>query len=115
MNRIVLQKPVKLLLLLAGFFITNALIAEFIGIKVFAFEATLGIDDFNWNLFGHQGSLMLSAGVLIWPIVFISTDIINEYFGKKIVKVLSYVTAGLIFYGVNSGFPDWASAGCLDF
>jgi len=42
---------------------------------------------------------MLSAGVLIWPIVFISTDIINEYFGKKIVKVLSYVTAGLIFYG----------------
>ncbi len=84
--------------MLAGFFMTNALIAEFIGIKIFAFEATLGMNALNWNLFGHQGSLMLSAGVLIWPVVFISTDIINEYFGKKVVKLLSYLTAGLIFY-----------------
>lgn len=84
--------------MLAGFFMTNALIAEFIGIKIFAFEATLGMNALNWNLFGHQGSLMLSAGVLIWPVVFISTDIINEYFGKKVVKSLSYLTAGLIFY-----------------
>lgn len=75
--------------MLAGFFMTNALIAEFIGIKIFAFEATLGMNALNWNLFGHQGSLMLSAGVLIWPVVFISTDIINEYFGKKVVKLLS--------------------------
>jgi len=42
---------------------------------------------------------MLSAGVLIWPVVFISTDIINEYFGKRVVKILSYLTAGLILYG----------------
>ncbi len=87
-----------MLLVLSGFFITNALVAEFIGIKIFAFEATLGMEAFNWNLFGHQGSLMLSAGVLIWPVVFISTDIINEYFGKRVVKILSYLTAGLIFY-----------------
>ena len=98
MKRIILQKPVKLLILLAGFFITNALIAEFIGVKIFAFEETFGISPFNWNLFGHQGSLMLSAGVLIWPVVFISTDVINEYFGKRVVKILSYLTAGLIFY-----------------
>ncbi len=98
MKRLILEKPVKLLVFLAGFFITNALIAEFIGVKVFAFEETVGITPFNWNLFGHQGSLMLSAGVLIWPVVFISTDIINEYFGKKVVKKLSYLTAVLITY-----------------
>lgn len=98
MKRLILQKPVKLLILLTGFFITNALIAEFIGVKIFAFEETVGINPFDWNLFGHQGSLMLSAGVLIWPVVFISTDIINEYFGKKVVKTLSYLTAGLIGY-----------------
>lgn len=98
MKRLILKKPVKLLLLLAGFFVTNALIAEFIGVKVFAFEDTIGINSLDWNLFGHQGSLMLSAGVLIWPVVFISTDIINEYFGKKVVKILSYLTAGLIGY-----------------
>ncbi len=98
MKRLILKKPVKLLVLLAGFFITNALIAEFIGVKIFAFEDTIGINPFNWNLFGHQSSLMLSAGVLIWPVVFISTDIVNEYFGKKVVKKLSYLTAGLISY-----------------
>ncbi len=98
MKRLILKKPVKLLVLLAGFFVTNALIAEFIGVKVFAFEDTIGINSLDWNLFGHQGSLMLSAGVLIWPVVFISTDIINEYFGKKVVKILSYLTAGLIGY-----------------
>lgn len=92
------KKEIRLFLILGGFFITNALIAEFIGVKIFALEETLGISPFNWNLFGHEGSLMLSAGVLLWPVVFIMTDIINEYYGKRGVKLLSYLTAGLIFY-----------------
>lgn len=93
------SKPVRLFFILAGFFITNALIAEFIGVKVFAFEPSVGMTPMNWNLFGHEGSLMMSAGVLLWPVVFISTDIINEYYGKRAVKLLSYITAGLISYG----------------
>ena len=40
----------------------------------------------------------LTAGVLIWPVVFITTDLINEYFGKPGVKRISYLTAGLIAY-----------------
>jgi len=98
MKAFISQKTVRLFLLLAGFFVTNALIAEFIGVKIFAFEPTVGLEPMNWNLFGHNGSLMLSAGVLLWPVVFISTDIINEYYGKKAVKFLSYLTAGLIGY-----------------
>ena len=31
----------RLFIFLAGFFLTNALIAEFIGVKIFALEATL--------------------------------------------------------------------------
>ena len=92
------NKSTRLFIILAGFFITNALIAEFIGIKVFSLEKTLGIEPFNWNIFGQSGSLMLSAGVLIWPVVFIMTDIINEYYGKRGVKMLSYMTAGLISF-----------------
>lgn len=92
------QKPLRLFLVLAGFFITNALIAEFIGIKIFSLEPTIGIEPLNWLLFGQSGSLMLSAGVLLWPIVFITTDIINEYYGKRGVKLLSYLTAALISY-----------------
>jgi uncharacterized integral membrane protein (TIGR00697 family) len=43
-------------------------------------------------------SFNLTAGVVIWPVVFITTDLINEYFGKPGVKRISYLTAGLIAY-----------------
>lgn len=92
------SRPTRLFVILAGFFITNALLAEFIGMKIFSFEPTVGIEPLNWSLFGQSGTLMLSAGVLLWPVVFITTDIVNEYFGKKGVQLLSYLTAGLISY-----------------
>jgi uncharacterized PurR-regulated membrane protein YhhQ (DUF165 family) len=38
----------------------------------------------------------MSIGILPWPIVFLTTDLINEYFGEKGVKKLSLITAGLI-------------------
>lgn len=87
-----------LFVILGGFFIANALIAEMIGVKIFALEGTLGLEPFNWNLFGQKGSLNFTAGVLLWPVVFIMTDVINEYFGMRGVRVLSYLAVGLIIY-----------------
>lgn len=84
---------------LAGFFITNALVAEFIGVKLFSVEGVLGIEPFRWTIFGvNDLGLTMTAGVLLWPIVFIMTDIINEYFGIKGVRILSYLTVVLILY-----------------
>lgn len=89
----------RLLLILATFFVANALLSEFIGVKIFTVEGSLGISKFNINLFGVPGlSFNMSAGVLTWPLVFISTDIINEYFGLKQVRFLSVLTAILIAY-----------------
>ena len=67
--------------ILAGIFITNALVAELIGGKLI-----------------YIGEVVMSLGILPWPIVFITTDLINEYFGEKGVKKLSFITAGLIAY-----------------
>lgn len=92
------DRSTRLLIVLAGFFICNALIAEFVGVKVFAMEDTLGLRPFNWKLYGQSGSLNFTAGVLLWPIVFIMTDVINEYFGRRGVRILSYITVGLILY-----------------
>jgi uncharacterized PurR-regulated membrane protein YhhQ (DUF165 family) len=78
-----LNKKTFLYLLLASFFITNALIAEFGGVKMFSVEKLLGISPLQLNLFAVITDLNLSVGVLIWPIVFVFSDIINEYFGKK--------------------------------
>ena len=41
-------------------------------------------------LYSLYKEFSLSVGVIIWPVVFISTDIVNEYFGKKGVKKISY-------------------------
>jgi uncharacterized integral membrane protein (TIGR00697 family) len=40
----------------------------------------------------------MTAGVILWPIVFVLTDIINEYFGKKGVQRLSWIAAILLVY-----------------
>ena len=66
---------------LAGIFITNAVVAELIGGKL--------ID---------VGPAVMSIGILPWPIVFVTTDLINEYFGEKGVRKLSIITACLIAY-----------------
>ncbi|WP_333599568.1 queuosine precursor transporter [Flavobacterium sp.] len=66
---------------LAGIFITNAVVAELIGGKLI-----------------HVGSAVMSIGILPWPIVFVTTDLINEYFGEKGVRKLSFITASLIAY-----------------
>lgn len=68
-------------IVLAGIFITNALVAELIGGKLI-----------------YIGNNVMSLGILPWPIVFITTDLINEYFGEKGVKKLSLITAALIAY-----------------
>lgn len=94
------SKPTRLWVILAGFFVSNALVAEFMGVKLFSLEKTFGMEPVNWTLFGQSGlSFTLTAGVLLWPLVFIMTDIINEYYGRKGVRLLSYLTAGLIAYG----------------
>ncbi|MFN7331796.1 MAG: queuosine precursor transporter, partial [Flavobacterium sp.] len=68
-------------IVLAGIFITNALVAELIGGKLI-----------------EVGQAVMSLGILPWPIVFVTTDLINEYFGEKGVRKLSLLTASLIGY-----------------
>ena len=93
------QRTTYLFVLLASIFLTNALLAELIGVKIFSLERSLGFGLMTWRIFGVEGEgLNLTAGVLLWPVVFIGTDIINEYYGKRGVRQISFLTAGLIVY-----------------
>jgi len=69
-------------LVLAGIFITNAIVAELIGGKLVQF----------FGLFTQ------SIGIILWPVVFLLTDLINEYYGRDGVKKLTYITVGLISF-----------------
>ncbi len=92
------QKKNRLFIILCGIFLTNALVAEMIGVKIFSGENTIGLDPAHLNILGFTMDFNLTAGAVIWPVVFITSDLINEYFGKPGVKRISYLTAALIAY-----------------
>jgi len=73
----------------------------------------LGMEPSNLSLLGETGlGFTLTAGTLTWPVVFIMTDLINEYYGVKGVRFLSLLTAFiisfafLVFYGAIHLAPD---------
>jgi queuosine precursor transporter len=108
------QRANRLFVVLASFFVANAVVAEFVGIKIFALESTLGVAPFDWNLFGQTGSLSFTAGVLLWPLVFVMTDIINEYYGPRGVRFISWLAVALIGYAFIAAYlvihlspPEW--------
>ena len=93
------SKRQKLFIFLFGIFLTNAIIAEIIGVKIVSIEKSLGFDPLHLLTFwGTFWDLNQTAGALNWPIVFIVSDIINDYFGKKGVRFISFTTAGFIAY-----------------
>lgn len=95
----ILNKETALYIFLCGIFLTNAIVAEIIGVKIFSFERAIGREPLNLPfLFGTRLNMNMSVGILIWPVVFIISDIINEYFGKPGVRRISYLAAGLIGY-----------------
>lgn len=66
-------------MVLAGVFITSAIVAELISCKII-----------DTPLFP------IIAGIVPWPVVFLLTDVLNEHYGKTAVKRLSWITMGLI-------------------
>jgi hypothetical protein len=68
-------------LVLAGLFITHALLGEILGGKLV-----------------RVGDWIMSVGVVPWPAVFVTTDLVNEYFGPRAVRRLTLLTIVLITY-----------------
>jgi hypothetical protein len=93
------NKRTNLYIFLSAVFLTNALVAEIIGVKIFSVEALLGTKPAQIHLLGDFIlDFNLTAGVVLWPFVFITSDIINEYFGKAGVRRISFLTAGFVAY-----------------
>lgn len=95
------DKKSNLYLLLSVFFVGNAFLAELTGAKIFSVGALIaplfrpGTNPPEW-----LSSMNMSIGVLIWPLVFITSDIMNEYFGRNGVRKISFITAILIAYAL---------------
>lgn len=130
-QNILKDKPTKLFVIFTAFFVANALIAECIGTKIFSLEKIFGATPLSFSLLGEPGlALSLTCGVLLWPLEFVMTDIVNEYYGPKAVRRISFIAVGLILYaflmfymamsvpaadfwygtGVQDGVPDMSKA-----
>ncbi|MFM7637582.1 MAG: queuosine precursor transporter [Crocinitomicaceae bacterium] len=98
------SKRYWLFIILAGLFITNAVTAELISNKLIEIPLTFSI---GGSTFGPFTTIV---GILPWPIVFLLTDLLNEFYGKKAVQRLSWITSGLIGYcfiivGISLAIP----------
>ena len=92
------NKRQLLFIILAAIFLTNAILAEIIGVKIFSLYGVIGAEEQTIPFLGLNLNFSLTAGVVIWPVVFLTTDIINEYYGKKGVRQISYIAVGCIAY-----------------
>jgi queuosine precursor transporter len=99
MSLLVSNKAARVFTAMAAFFVANALIAECIGVKIFELESTLGGEVHRFDFMGQKGmSYALTCGVILWPLEFVMTDIVNEYYGPKAVRRISLIAIVLIAY-----------------
>jgi queuosine precursor transporter len=84
----VTDKSTRLFVILAALMITSAVVAEIVSVKLFQlkFYAFLGI----------ERDFVLTCGALLWPVVFLTTDTVNEFFGARAVRFITWVTMAMI-------------------
>ncbi len=90
-----LSRPQKLYVVCSAIFITALVVAEATASKFFtAFELP-----FTITLFGQTfDEVIMTAGVIAFPITFIITDLVNEYYGKPGIRFLTYVGMVMIIF-----------------
>jgi len=76
------------LALFVGFFVT----ANFLGAKLWEFTL-LGLRPQDLGLEGE--TFVATAGIMAFPLTFILTDLVNEYFGMRIVRTFTWLAIGV--------------------
>jgi len=87
------DKDFKKLIIALAVYLTSLFAANTLGLKIMPF------------LFGTH----LSVAVFSFPVVFLTTDVIGEVYGKKMAKF--FVLAGFITYSLLSLWMPWSKSG----
>lgn len=90
-----LSRPQKLYVVCAAIFLTALVVAEATASKFFTvFELP-----FTLTIFGMPfDTVVMTAGVIAFPITFIVTDVLNEYYGKKGIRFVTFVGMAMIMF-----------------
>ena len=91
----VLTRPQKLFVVCAAIFVAALVIAEATASKFF----TLFELPFTLTIFGTEfDEVVMTAGVIAFPITFIVTDLLNEYYGKRGIRFVTFVGMAMIVF-----------------
>ncbi len=91
----VLSRPQKLFVICTAVFVTALVIAEATASKFFT-AFTL---PFPLSIFGVEfNTVIMTAGVIAFPITFIVTDLLNEYYGKSGIRFVTFVGMVMIIF-----------------
>lgn len=90
-----LTRPQKLFVVCAGIFITALVVAEATASKLF----TVIHLPFTLNILGEEfDQVIMTAGVIAFPVTFIITDLLNEYFGKPGIRFVTFLGMAMIIF-----------------
>jgi queuosine precursor transporter len=95
---LILDTRARLFLALTGLFITALIVGDIIGGKLFEVQ-----------VFGSPYTL--SVGIIPFPITFVLTDVLNEFYGKKAARTVTWVGLGSAVFA----FAVIFSAGAIPF
>ncbi len=79
----------KLFAVLVALFVTSLLVGDLIGGKLYDFGVDIG-----------GLPLGISVGMIPFPIVFLLTDLINEFYGKKAARFVTLVGFGMAWFTI---------------
>lgn len=80
------SRRTQVFVVLAALFVTCLLIANLIGAMLIQFELPA------WLAFGGQPAVvLLSAGIIPFPVTFLITDLLNEFFGQEAARFITWI------------------------
>jgi uncharacterized integral membrane protein (TIGR00697 family) len=90
-----LTRPQKLFVVCSGIFLTALVVAEATAGKLF----TVFHLPFSITILGESfDQVIMTAGVIAFPVTFIITDLLNEYYGKPGIKFVTYLGMVMIMF-----------------
>jgi uncharacterized integral membrane protein (TIGR00697 family) len=87
------QRRESLLLTMCALFVGFFVTAELLGAKLWDFTL-LGLGPRDIGISESQ-RFVATTGIFAFPLTFILTDIINEYFGRRIVRIFTWLAIGV--------------------
>ena len=78
-----LSAPQKMYLWLAMVFVASLLVADIVGVKLFRIPLPFTV--FGFDAIEH------TCGMITFPITFLLTDLVNEYYGPRAARRLTYI------------------------